>query len=127
MKKLLMLVIVLGLLVGGCSHTAYIRSHPDFLKPGLHASAFLEVWGQPDENMSYLDYQNKQYLYSGGGYIDRGSGGYSESGRTYTPQMLVWVYYKYGKVLFFSRNRINSGMIPIYSAYELVGWKNINR
>jgi hypothetical protein len=76
MKKLVLvlLAMVLGLLVGGCSHTAYIRSHPDLLKTGLHASAFLEVWGQPDENMSYLDYENKQYLYSGRGHVNRGRG-----------------------------------------------------
>lgn len=128
MKKIiLLLAMVLGLLIG-CSHTAYIREHPDLLKPGLHASAFLEVWGQPDETMSYLDYQNKQYQYSSGGSWNDSGGGYYSHGSTYTPQMIVWVYRKYGKVLFFSRNRLYSPLsidaIPIYSAYELVGWRN---
>lgn len=145
MKKLILilLAVVIGLILIGCSHTAYIREHPDLLKPGLHASAFLEAWGQPDETMSYLDYQNKQYSSVSGGSSSwnanwnarggnaGGSGGYHSYDMTYTPPMVVWTYYRQGKILLFSRDRINTGnwlvggVIPLYRSFELVGWQSI--
>ena len=121
MKKLLLTLALLIFVLSACSHTAYIRKNPDFLKPGLRASAFLEVWGQPDETFAYQDYENKQYSQSSmfwGGWNSTGSGsvrGYGQ-GRTYTPTTEVWIYKKQNKILFFEKQPY---------VRRLVGWGNL--
>jgi len=121
MKRLLIAFALLIFVLSACSHTEYIRKNPDFLKPGLKASAFLEAWGQPDETLSYQDYRNKQYSQSSivlGGWNSTGAGsvrGYGQ-GRTYTPTTVVWLYKKQNKILFFEKQPY---------VWRLVGWENL--
>jgi hypothetical protein len=135
MKKLLLLAMVVGLvgMLVGCSHTAYIRNHPDRLKPGLNASAFLEVWGEPDETMAFQDYRAQGYYYHSGTTGSWGPYGGSVSGygfgTTYTPTTIVWIYKEKNKALFFQQRGLLGEQYK-YSAitimsWKLIGWENI--
>jgi len=133
MKKILIVLLAMVVLIGCTSHSTYIRNNPNLLKPGLHASAFREVWGEPDEIMSYLDYQNKQAVYGerggwragGNRYGWSGGGGWSGSGTTYTPTMFVWIYKSRCKVLSFEQGRINLSGVPLPTAWSLVGFQSL--
>jgi len=123
MKKGILISLALVVLIGcTSSHVNYIRDNPNRLKPGLLARAFEEAWGKPDFIFSFKDYQQTEYnwYYQGGSYYSPGFG----YGSTYTPMVVVWIYKKQNKILFFQQcTLLNEQRNPLSTmVWKLVGW-----
>jgi hypothetical protein len=131
MKRLLFAFALLIFALSACaSHVKYLRNNPDHLSPGLKAKAFLKVWGEPDEILSYHDFLNK-YSTRYTGKLDPQTGAGSVSGygkrSDYTYLTEVWIYEQRRKILFLEKGYLVYDQPGALSAvWRLVGWESIH-
>ena len=130
MKRLLLACAFLILILSACSsHVKYLRENPDRLTRGLKAKAFLKVWGEPDEKLTYHKFLNT-YGPRASKQSDSDTGAESASeygGRTnYTLETVAWIYKKQKKILFLEKGfLVRDAPGALRAVWRLVGWETL--
>jgi hypothetical protein len=102
MKKLIVLILALGIIgCGGMAkHREYIKS--GILISGLNQFAFIEEWGKPDQQGTWIEEGGSVYAsFKAIPFNPR-----LEAGGKRKVYNDVWAYFKQNKILFFSNYKL---------------------